>query len=182
MKQDERRQSGRYFLLVFGAVQLALVASGLLMLFTREPDSGATRIANRGLQASPSPATGLQDLHESTSLLMLIVVIIGGGWLMVRVKQDWSGRLALVLLATAVAAVTGMLVRFETVRINGVFVEDLRGMGFLFDGAFEQIGFGKRSFGATAYRVLVALHLVAAASMMGAAISGVRDIVRVPTA
>lgn len=182
MRQDERRKNGRYFLWLFGAVQAALVITGLLMFFTTEPNSGATRIANRGLQASPSPASGLQDAHESVSLLILVLVLVGGGLLMVRVKQDWSGWLALVVLATAVTAVTGMLSQYETVRIDGVFVEDLRGMGFLFDGAFEQIGFGKRTFGATTYRVLVFLHLVAAMSMVGTAVAGVRDVVRPPTA
>lgn len=152
------------------------------MLITRRPDSGATRIANRGLQASPSPADGLQDMHESFSLLMLVVVVAGGGWLMVRVKEDWSGRLALILLATAVAAITGMFVRFETVQLDGVFVEDLRGYGFLFDGALEKVGFGKRTVGAMTYRLLVVVHLLSAGAMVAAAISGVRDVVRPRTA
>lgn len=167
---------------MLGAVFLALAGTGVVMLVNTRPDSGATRVANKGLQASPSPSTALQDLHESASLLILVVVVAGGGWLMVKVKQDWSGRLALVLLATAIAAITGMLIRYETVQLNGVFVEDLRGFGFLFDGDFENVGFGKRTWGAMTYRVLVLIHLLSSGAIVGAAVSGVRDIVRVQVA
>jgi len=152
------------------------------MFFTQETDSGATRIANKGLDSAAGPASGLQDLHESASLLLLVVIVIGGGWLMVKVKEDWSGRLALVLLAAALAWATGMFSRYETVRIDGTFVEDLRGMSFLFDSGFEQVGLGKRLLGATTYRIIIAVHLLASLSMVGAMIAGVRDVVQVPTA
>lgn len=167
---------------MLGASFLALAVTGVIMLVASRPDSGATRIANKGLQASPSPSSPLQDLHESASLLILVVIVAGGGWLMVKVKQDWSGRLALVLLATAVAAITGMLIRYETVKLAGVFVEDLRGFGFLFDGDLEAVGFGKRSWGAMTYRVLVLIHLVSACAIIGTAVAGVRDVVRVQVA
>lgn len=143
----------------FAVAYGGLLATGVVAAFTSEADPSATRVANRGFSLNrATDSDSIQALHESLSDLMFIVALLGAAWLMVRVKQDWSGLLAAAVGATVIAIVSGWFIRFDAVRIGELFDPEVRGYGFVFDGDLEEVLLGSRRLGPGAFRLWFVLH------------------------
>lgn len=162
--------------IIFGALFL----TGGIMAIFRAPSSAATVAANNGARSQPGQPEPLQDLHEGLASVMILIAIVGGAWLMVRIHEDWSGRLAAAAGVGMIAVLSGLMVRFEAVQIDGVFESDLNGLAFIFDGGLDQVTFGGRAFGANVYRIWVFVHLVSAMAMIVFTAQGLRDIRKEP--
>lgn len=164
------------FITLFGAMLL----SGGAMFVLRQPSRASTIAANNGARSQPSQPDQLQQLHEGLSSLVVIVAIVGGAWIMLKVHEDWSTGLAAAFASGVIAVASGMAVRFDAVQINGVFVEDLRGFWFIFDGDLDQVLFGQRSIGPNMYRIWILVHLTSSVGWIVGAMAGLREIRQEP--
>lgn len=166
-------------IVLFGIIGFA-IATGIAVVVSLATDLGATRAANSGSRIRPLVLEPIQDAHESVSSVVALFLLAGGAWLMVRVKEDFSGLLAFAMLMALVASVSGQFLRFNAVQVGGEFVENLRSWQFLFDPDLELVTFGDRERGPVGYRLWFAVHVGSSLAMLAATARGVLEIRRGP--
>lgn len=176
-----RLSTGTYRGFRWGLAGLAVLAagvaaSGLALIFTREPNDQWTTLARRGSNARPSPglAEPLQDVHITLTILFALSTFLFITWLVGVVIAEWSWPLVLVVGALGFAVISGLQAGFLAVQTNGMWRDDLRGYGFLLDPGFDSVLSRGGATGATVFRVWTALHLLALPAMVALLVRGVR--------
>lgn len=165
----------RWGLALLASLAAGVAASGVALMFTQEPNEQWTTLARRGSNARPSPglAEPLQDMHITLTIVFALATFLFITWLVGVVIAEWSWPLVLVVGCLGFAVISGLQAGFLAVETNGVWRDDLRGYGFLFDPGFDSVLSRGGGTGATVFRLWTAVHLLTLPAMVALLVRGV---------
>ncbi len=142
-------------------VMVGLTLTGAWQFFRHEPDPDwFSYTTEGGLTGASKPSTGGAELHALFGDAAFVLALFGGAWFAYKIVFRVPKFAALAALVALAANITGSVIRFNAVKINGRTLEQADdGYLQIFTGDVDFVVNGRQELGPTAIRLFTFGHI-----------------------
>ncbi len=143
--------------------------SGVWQFFAHKPDPNwFDYVPGSSFNAQQAPATAMAQIHDLFATGSGIVALVGSAWFAYRIAHGVPIATIVAVIGTLSAALTGALLRFNLVKLEGRSFEEV-GAGYaqLFSNDVEYVVTDTVEFGPAAFTLLTVAHVATIPILVG---------------